>query len=168
VELYLHMITKTFNGENRRFVQEKENLYSRSMENLPGIREEPDMPPKDQVRTWMLIYFAPYEFSNELNKMMYDGFKSGTKLTDELRKAAATIVGNAAAPEQKIKLIFEFCRSRIKRLDSEAITDLDRAKYKTNKTATDTLRNEAGTGSDINLLFAALAIASGFEARLAK
>ena len=108
------------------------------------------------------------EFSIELNKIMYDDFKSSTKLTDELRKAAATIVGNATTPEQKIRLIFEFCRSRIKRIDSEALTDLDRAKYKTNKTATDTLKNEAGTGSDINLLFAALAIAAGFEARLAK
>ncbi|HST21205.1 MAG TPA: DUF3857 domain-containing protein [Blastocatellia bacterium] len=168
IEFYLHMVTRTFNGENKRFEQEKENLYSRSMTNLPGIREEPDMPPKDQVRTWMLIYFVPYEFGTELNKIMYDEFKSGTKLTDELRKAAATIVANAATPEEKIKLIFEFCRSRIKRVDSEALTDLDRAKYKTNKTATDTLKSEAGTGSDINLLFAALAIATGFEARLAK
>ena len=77
-------------------------------------------------------------------------------------------MGNAATPEEKIKLIFEFCRSRIKRIDSEALTDLDRARYKANKTATDTLKNESGTGSDINLLFAALAIAAGFDARLAK
>lgn len=167
-ELFSRIVTKTFNGENMRFVQENEKLYSRSMTNVPGLHEEPYMPPKDQVRTWMLIYFRPYVFNSEINKLMYDDFKSGTKLTDELRKTAATLVGNVPTAEQKIKLIFEFCRSKIKRTDSEALNDLDRAKYKTNKTAADTLKNEWGTGSDINLLFAALAIAAGFDARLAK
>ena len=161
------MVTKTFNGKEMDFVQEQKNLYSASRVNMPGLHEEPDMPPKDQVQTWMLIYFTTFGGTYALNRAMYEPFESSTRLTSELRKAATTIVGNATTPEEKIRLIFEFCRSSIKRVDSEAVAELDRAKYKTNKTATDTLKNLSGRGSDINLLFAALAIAAGFDARLA-
>lgn len=167
--LFSRLVIKTFHGENTPFLWEKENLYSRSMMNVPGFHEEPDMPPDDQVRIWVLMYFRPDIFGSEINKLRYDAFAASTKLTDELRKAAATIVGDATFPEQKIERLFEFCRSKIKRIDGEAsqLTNLDRAKFKANKTATDTLRNATGTGADVNLLFAALAIAAGFDARLA-
>lgn len=162
--------TRTFNGENISFNREKDNLYSRGMENVHAYYKEPDMPPDDRVRTWMIVYFTPALFGITVNKILYDDFKSRTKLNDELRKTAANIVANAATPEQKIWKLFEFCRSRIKNVNRESLglTDSDRAALKENKTASDTLKNGIGTGEDINLLFAALATAAGFEARLAK
>jgi hypothetical protein len=128
------------------------------------------MPPENQVRTWMLVYFLPDMFGISLNKISYDEFKSSTKLNDELRKAAATITGDAMTPEQKIQRLFEFCRSKIKNIerDVSAISESDLSRLKDQKTAADTLKRGSGTGQHINILFAALAAAAGFDARLAK
>ena len=116
----LRIRTKTFNGNDISFSLEKDNIYSRSLVNVSAYHSEPDMPPDDRVRTWMMVYFTPGVFGISINKILYDDFKSRTKLNDELRKAAATIVGDAATPEQKIRKLFEFCRSTIKNVDRES------------------------------------------------
>ena len=166
-DYFRRLVTKTFNGQNVSFQREKDNLYTASMVNVPGFHEEPDMPPKDEVTTWALIYFAPDFGGSAINSERYDQFKSVTKTTGELRAAASSIIGDAANPEQKIERLFKFCRSKIKHIDAEGsgLTASDRAKYRPNKTAADTLKNASGTGSEINALFAALAIAAGFDAR---
>jgi Domain of Unknown Function with PDB structure (DUF3857)/Transglutaminase-like superfamily len=165
---FLH--TRTFNGESQRFDYEKENLYSMTMKNVPAFREEPYMPPEDQVRIWMLAYFGQFMFFEPATKSIYDEFKSNTKPNDELRNAAATIIGDATTSEEKIRRLFEFCRSKIKNVAREgsALTDSDRARLKDQKKAADTLKRGSGTGGHINTLFAALTIAAGFDARLAQ
>ena len=127
------------------------------------------MPPEDQVRRWALVYFRPTLLAPTLNSIYYEDFKSATKLNDELKKAAATMIGDATTSEQKLQRLFEFCHSKIKNIHRVAsgFTDADLARLKENKTASDTLRRGSGTSTDINRLFAALAIAAGFEARLA-
>jgi hypothetical protein len=167
---YSHLRTKTFNGRNTEFVTEKENLYSTTMTDVPAFRDEPYMPPEDQVRTWMLAYNFPDFFDARPSKYMYEAFKASTKLNDELRKTAATIIGDATKPEQKIERLFEFCRSKIKNVQREtaALTDSDLNKLKDQKTAADTLKRGLGTGAHINLLFAALVNAAGFDARVAQ
>jgi transglutaminase-like putative cysteine protease len=166
---YRHLTTRTFNAPDMRFVREKKNLFSQSIQNVPAFHSEPSMPPDNEVRPWMLIYSLPDFFGTSVNKILYDAFNSSTKSNDELRKAAVSIVAGAATPEQRIENIFEFCRARIKNTSKESAGSggSSRGKVKQNKTASDTLRSGAGTGEDINLLFAALAIVEGFEARLA-
>lgn len=167
--LYSRLRTRAFNGRNTQFVREKDNLYSMTMTNVPAFHEEPDMPPEDQVRSWMLVYFLPDMFGASITRVSYDAFKSSTKLNDDLRKSAAAVVGDAKTSGQKIQRVFEFCRTKIKNVEREAsgITDSDRAKLKEQKTAADTLKRGAGDGRNINALFAALALAAGFDVRLA-
>jgi hypothetical protein len=167
--LYSRLRTRAFNGRNTEFVREKDNLYSMTMTDVPAFHEEPDMPPEDQVRSWILVYFLPDLLGDLIARASYDAFKSSTRLNDDLRKSAATIIGDAATSGQKIQRLFEFCRAKIKNVDREAggLADADRAKLKEQKTAADTLKRGAGTGQNINMLFAALAIAAGFDARLA-
>ncbi len=71
--------------------------------------------------------------------------------------------------EEKLEKLFEFSRSKIKNLNDDAsgFTREERLKFKENKSPSDTLKRGVGTGTDINMLFAALAIASGFDARVA-
>lgn len=168
-ETFRQFSTRTFNAQDMRVAMEKDNGYTRSMVNVPSLHEEPDMPPKDEVSIWALMYFSPYMGGTSLNKIKHDEFKSITKPNDELRAAASEIISNAATPEQKIERLFEFCRSKIKRIDAvgSGLTASEREKYKSNKTAKDTLKRAIGTGEEINYLFAALAIAAGFDARLA-
>lgn len=166
---YLHLATKTFNAPDTRFAREKKNLFSQTLVNVPASHSEPNMPPENEVRPWMLVYFRPDFLGGALNKILYNAFVSSTKTNDELRKAAVSIVADAATPDRRLEKLFEFCRARIRNTskESSASSGPFPGKVKQNKTASDTLRTGAGTGEDINLLFAALAIVEGFDARLA-
>jgi len=170
------MRTMTFHGENTPFVKEKDGFFSTTMTNVPAFHEEPRMPPEHQVRPWMLVYYAedkkltPEKFWKELGKEVYDRYKSSMKVNDEVRKAATEAVGDASAPEQKLERLYDYCRAKVKNIndDSLGLSREDRAKMKENKSPADTLKRGWGTGRDINLLFAALATAVGFEAHYAR
>ncbi|HEX8284245.1 MAG TPA: DUF3857 domain-containing protein [Pyrinomonadaceae bacterium] len=170
------MRAQTFNGRNTPFVKEKDGYYSTTAANVPAFREEPDMPPEYSVRPWMLVYYSqdrnlePARFWKEYGKEVYEGSKSEMKVGDEVKRKAAEVVGDASTPEQKIERLFEFCRSQIKNVydDANGMTADERAKAKENKSPADTLKRGVGTGRDIDMLFAALAVASGFDARLVR
>ncbi|MCA1615542.1 MAG: DUF3857 domain-containing protein [Acidobacteria bacterium] len=170
------MRAQVFHGQNTPFQKEKDNFYSTTMTNVPAFREEPNMPPEYQVRPWMLVYYAqdhkldPGKFWKEYGKKIYNDYKSLMKVTDEVRKAAAEAVGDAAEPEEKLRRVFEFCRVKIRNVndDASALTPEERQKWKDNKSPADTLKRGMGTGFDIDLLFASMANAAGFDARLAR
>ena len=92
------------------------------------------------------------------------------KVSDEVKQAAVKAIGDATTPEQKLERLFEFCRNSIKNVnnDSSSLTAEERTKLKDNKSPADTLKRGVGTGNNIDMLFAALAIASGFEARIVR
>ena len=168
------MRVMTFHTEPTPFVKEKDGFYSTTMTNVPAFREEPRMPPEDSVRRWMLIYYSedvkltPEKFWKEFGKENYERYKPRMKVSDEVKQAATTALGDAATPEQKIERLFEFCRSKIKNINDDAsgLTSEERSKLKENKSPADTLKRAMGTGFDIDMLFAALAIAAGFDARV--
>jgi hypothetical protein len=168
------MRAQTFNGTVTPFVKEKDNFYSVAMSNVPAFREEPRMPPEDAVRPWMLIYYTKETdlkgetFWEDYGRKTYESNKSRMKVSEEVKSAAAASIAGASTPEEKLEKIFEFCRSKIKNTNDDAsgLTAEDRAKLKENKTPADTLKRGMGTGMDIDMLFASMAIAAGFDARV--
>jgi hypothetical protein len=140
--------------------------------NIPAFHPEPLMPPEAAARGWLLIYYDSRDIWKEYGRYDYEAAKSRMKVTDEIRREATRIVGDASTEEAKIRRIYEFCRTEIRRFDDDDGTEdiqqrvADQAKE--NKTAADTLKRKAGTGRDIDLLFAALATAAGFEAKYAR
>lgn len=169
------MRAQTFNGSPTPFVKEKDGFYSVTMSNVPAFREEPRMPPEDSVRPWMLVYYSEETnlegeaFWTSFGKKTYDAYKSRMKPNDEIKQAVVSIIGDASTPEAKLERLFEFCRSKIKNVNDDAsgFTSEQREKLKENKSPSDTLKRGMGTGQDIDMLFASLAIAAGFDARVA-
>jgi hypothetical protein len=182
VKYYIKPLSKTtmgmrsmsFNCPNVPFVRERDDYYSVSFNNLPAFREEPRMPPEDQVRSWMLLYYSdkdkiiPEKYWKEHGKAVYEENKGAMKVNDEVRRAAAEAVGDASAPEQKLERLVAFCRTKIKNVydDTTVMSEQERKKLKENRSPADTLKRGYGNGRDIDLLFAALATAAGFETRL--
>jgi hypothetical protein len=168
------MRAQTFNGQTSPFVKEKDGFYSVSMSKVPAFHEEPRMPPEDAVRPWMLIFYTKEsklegeQYWQDYGKRTYDENKSRMKVSDEVKTASAAAIAGASTPEEKLEKLFEFCRSKIKNVNDDAsgLTAEDRAKLKENKSPADTLKRGMGTGTDIDMLFAALAIAAGFDARV--
>jgi uncharacterized protein DUF3857/transglutaminase superfamily protein len=168
------MRVQRFHAEATPFVKEKDGFYSVTLSNVPAFREEPSMPPENSVRPWMLVYYSEDskldadKFWKEFGKKTYEQNRSRMKVSDEVRAASASAIEGAAAPEEKVRRLFEFCRSKIKNVNDDAsgFTPEERAKLKENKSPADTLKRGIGTGNDIDMLFAALAIAAGFDARV--
>ena len=130
------MRTMSFRVNFEKFVKEKDGYYSIEQTNVPSFHEEPRMPPEDQVRSWMLVYYskdrkvAPAEFWQEYGKEVYESFKGAMKPNDEVRKAATEIVGDATTSDQKLDRLYEFCRMKMKNINDDAngMTPDDRAK----------------------------------------
>lgn len=172
---FIGMRAHTFNATDPKFVKEKDDFYATEMTNMPAFHEEPQMPPEDQVRTWTLIYYSsdvvmqPETYWRERGKLYYEGFKPMMKVNDDIKKAAAQVAGDATTPEKKLERLYAYCQTQIKNVNDDAngMTAEDRKKVKKNETPADTLKHGVGTGADIDLLFAAMASATGFETRVA-
>jgi len=162
-----------FNGVMPPAEKEKDGFYGFTMTNVPAFREELRMPPADQVREWLFVYYSNYlkidseQYWRNHAKFLYALSASVLKVDDEVKRAANEAVGDATSPDEKVHRIFDYCRARIKNVnDSIAFPKAEeRAKMKENKTPSDTLKHGIGNGTDIDNLFAALCIAAGFDAR---
>jgi hypothetical protein len=132
------------------------------------------MLPEYEVRPWMLVYYSedkkldPDKYWKEVGKEKYEAYKSSLKVNDEVRKAAAEAVGDAATPDEKLNRLLVFCRTKIKNIydDIASFTDEERKKLKDNNSPADTLKRGYGTSRDIDHLFAAMATALGMEGRV--
>src|SRR5262245_27311555 len=57
-DLQMGMRSISFHCPSVPFVKERDGYYSVSFNNVPAFHEEPRMPPEDQVRPWMLLYYS--------------------------------------------------------------------------------------------------------------
>lgn len=166
----------TFNMSDNKFIKDKGGFYRTTMENVPAIKEESQMPPEDEVRSWLLLYYtddtkgtANDFWSRAGGNIAYSyDIKDTLKPGKDLKNAATEITAGASSDEEKLAKIFEFCKTKIKNITFDTrLTDEQKDEIKPSKSATDTYKKLQGRSSDINELFASLATAAGFEARLA-
>lgn len=158
-----------------KFVKDRDGFFKFGATNIPAFREEPKAPPENALRSWIFLFFAndtkmtPDKYWTDYGKRLYDGTKDLMKADGEVKSAIANIVGDATDPQEKLRRIYDFCRTKIKNTsdDASGLSDDEREKLKDNKSPGDTLKRGQGTGSDIDFLFAALTKAAGFDTRLA-
>ena len=152
------------------------NFQTISLSNVPAFKEEPKMIPENEVRAWYLLFYSqdaqndPQKYWEKQGKQDFGKYKSEIKVNDDVKKVAAETIGDASTPDQKLERLLNYCRSKIKDVfdSSNVFSDEDRKKMKENKSSADTLKNGYGTRRDIDMLFAALASATGFEPRVVR
>lgn len=166
----------TFNMEDRKFVKDKNGFYKASMDNVPAIKEEAQMPPEDEIRSWLLLYYTDDIKADSSDFWARAGgtiarvfdIKDTLKPGKDLKAAATTITAGAVTPDEQMAKLYEFCKTKIKNITYDpTLTDEQKDEIKPSKSASDTYKKLQGTDDDINELFAALASALGHEARLA-
>jgi hypothetical protein len=170
------MRAQTFHTGMTPFQKEKDGFFSMTMTNVPAFREEPRMPPEHAVRPWMLVFYSAennssaQQFWANYGKEVYDQHKPMMKAGDDVKRAAAEATAGAANDEEKLDRIFAYVRAKVKNVGDVAsgFTSDQVEKMKENKNPGDTLKRGVGSWHDIDMLFAAMASASGFDARVAK
>ncbi len=167
----------TFNMADNKFVKDKNGFYKASMENVPAIKEEPYMPPEDEIRSWLLLYYTRDAKTGSANDFWSRAggaivrtwdIKDTLKPGKDLKAAAATIAAGATEPDDQMAKLFAFCKTNVKNISYDTtLTEEQKDDIKPNKSTADTYKKLQGTTTDINELFASLATALGYEARLA-
>jgi hypothetical protein len=163
---------RPFNMPRFEFEKEKDGFRVATVNNMPAFREEPMMPPEDNVRSWAMVkyynLFTLFSAYPLLAIQVYATSQPLMKVDKDLKNKLPEIIGDSSAAEDQIQKILDFCRT-IKNTDDKesGFTEEQLEKLKENKKPADTLKRGVGSAADINLLFAALVNAAGFQARLA-
>lgn len=166
----------TFNMEDTKFVKDKGGYFRATLENVPALKDESRMPPEDEVRSWLLLYYTNDKNTDAMNVWsrisgaiveVFD-VKKILKPGKTLVSAAEQITAGATSPEDKIAKVFEFCKTKVRNIDYDtSLTDEQKEEIKANKNTEDTYKKMQGTSTEINELFASLTDGLGFETRIA-
>jgi hypothetical protein len=170
------MSVAAFHTELPKWDATHDDFHTITLRNVPAFHAEPHMPPENEVRPSMLVYYSSNpstkadKYWKDYGKELYDWYKSSLTPNDEVQSAARRIIGSEAAPAAKLRLLYEYCRTELHKteeydtpLHEEQITE-DRKQHQANGR---TLSDKKGSNRDINVLFASLATAAGFTARMA-
>lgn len=163
---------REFKGQKGGFESDKKDFYVVSVENMPAFREEPQMPPDDSTRAWVLLFYADYskakpeKFWGEKARRFYDQDKDLLTPGPAVKAAATQAVGDATDPEEQLRRLYRYTQGAMRNINDRAsgVTGDEREKFKPSKSADEILKRGLGTGHEINLLFASLAQAAGFTA----
>ena len=155
--------------------REVDGFHTFVARNVPAFHEEPLMPPRNELIAWMLAFYTydqkpkPDTYWKTWGKEFDEQLSHLMEPNDAVKKAARASIGDAFTPDEQLLRLANYCRTAVQNTGDESsnLTAKQRATAKENKSPADTLKRGVGTGDDINLLFAALAKAGGFEVRLA-
>ena len=162
---------RNYNMPRVSFQKEKDGFQIATVNNMPAFREEPMMPPEDNVRSWAMVqYFSLFSLFSAypvIAVQVHLGSQPLMKVDKDVKQKASEIIAGTTEPVEQLNKILDFCRTNIKNTDDkDAFTEEQLEKLKDNKKPADTLKRGVGSGGDISWLFGALANAAGFEARV--
>lgn len=170
------MQSQAYNVTHSGFQPEPQGYFATYVEDAPAFTEEPYMPPGDQVRSWLLLYYSlrgdtdAEKFWNKHGKELYSEYHKDMKPDGTIKKAVASIVDAADDDAAKVDKILQFCRTEIQDIyhDRFGVSAEQRADMKENKGPGDTYERRMGTSYQINMLFGSLLEAAGLEVRVAQ
>lgn len=166
----------SFNLQDTKPEKDKGGYYRMSIQNVPALKEEPYMPPEDEIRAWGIFYYTSIQKDDFLDFWARIGsdLVQSYDIRDTLspgkdsKKVVEELIGANDSETEKLRKIYNFTKTKIRNLTYDTtITDEEREKIKPNGSPEQTLKKEQGFADEINDLFATLAIAAGFEARIA-
>jgi hypothetical protein len=167
------MRSMTFHVKNKAFTPAEQGYSMLEYTNMPAFKEEPYMPPEDELRAWALVFYTeeanrvPEKYWTDYGKKVYASYRQEMKVTGEIKKVATEATAGAGTDDEKARALYAWMRKNIRNINSVDVTAEERRAAKENKSSADTLKQRLGTGYDVNILFGALATAAGLDARLA-
>lgn len=148
--------------------------YTFSARNVPAFREEPQMPPEHQVLQWVLLYygagkdFTEADYWKTVGRNFYQAWKSRIKIDDRVRRVASAAIEGATNNDEKISRLIDACRKHVRQVYSDQNAADDRMAMRGAPDTAAILAAGRGSAYQVNLVFAALATAAGYDARLSR
>jgi len=180
----------SYNTKDFKFVPDKKGFFLGELKNIPSFKEEPRMPPEDQVRPWLLLTSTRFQltslsangfsfvikdpsnvagywgaFATERGQTLDFVLKPNKKIKAE----AERITAGAQTTDEKMRRLYDYCQKEIHNVYYDpSVTAEQKKKLPQVKAMADILeRKEAVSPAHVDWLFAALAGSLGYDVRLA-
>ena len=165
---YWGLFPRPLNCPGLKITKDKRGDQIFELTQIPAWEDEPLQPPLLNIRPVVVLFcrfnnFSWSTVSNEWHATLEQEAKTTKTITETLSK----IVGPKDTNEEKLRKIYDYCRTKILNRDQATTRLTDEQWKKVNRDASDTLKTGHGSSRDINILFAALVRAAGFEATIA-
>lgn len=141
-----------------QFTPNAEGFYVGTMTNVPAIKDEPRMPPEDEIIKWARISYDNSTFNwSSRGSNLSSFYREGVQPNKEIEQKAAELTNGIADEEEKVMKLYNFVRTEIRNLTYDtSVTDEQRQKFEIKKIS-DILKKRMGGEFEVNMLFAALA-----------
>jgi hypothetical protein len=171
------MFLRPFNCRTSPLKQENDGYTSTTVQNVPAGREEIFAPSEPNREPWALLFYSagaqkdPDKYWNEQGRKAYGDLKSLLKSNDELKTASAEATSGVAGDEEKISAMVLYVRKHLRNLFDPDVTQADRQKYFKSlprdrfRSAAEIFKSGIATPREMNVVFAAIAMHAGLEAR---
>jgi hypothetical protein len=157
---------------------ENDGFNSTTLENIPAFREEPMMPSQANVRPWVLVFYDdgdnrkdPDKYWADVAKKEYAELKAALKTGGELKQTATEVVASAKDDNEKTVALIRWIHAHVRNIWSRQVNDEERAAILKKmpkdhyRTSAEVFKSGIGTPDELNMLFAALAMSVGLDAR---
>jgi hypothetical protein len=97
---------------------ESNGFVKLSMSNVPAFEEEPYMPPEDQLRAWILIYYEQdskvdvEKYWKKVGRDDYASFKAKISPDGSIKRTAAELISGIEKPEDQLAALDTFAAPR--------------------------------------------------------
>jgi hypothetical protein len=152
--------------------QTPDGLFHFDAQNIPGIEEEPFMPPESSIEGRVDFYYTESATTDETKYWRKVGKDRDSEIEKfvghykSIEEEAARVVQSNDAPETKLRKLYARAE-QLRYLSSEPSKTADQIKQenlKDNKSVEDVLKNGYAWGDEIDWFFLALVRAAGFQA----
>jgi len=164
---------------NKAPERRKDETVHLELENIPAFPEEEYMPPADMLKPHVAFFYlssfpgekevkTPDDFWKQFGKWVHKGTEEFIGEHKAVKRVVAEIVNPADPPDAKLRKLYARVQ-QIRNLSSEqSKTEKEekQEKLKDNQDVEDVLKHGYGSGPEINVLFVALARASGIDAAM--
>jgi hypothetical protein len=165
---------RSFNMPTPHFEDAPDGFRKTILPPVPAWREETAMPPEFVVVPQVVFSYQdldgppPERFWSEYCRAQAGYLEERIRFEDSVQQKAAALASGAASREETLDRLHEFCRSKIRNVDEDALGAAVPADSKSSRSPAETLKRGAGDASDIDYLFAAMARSLGYETRIAR
>jgi len=178
-----------YNLQGLKFDKDKNGYWLANRKNVSSFREEPRMPPEDNVRPWVMLTGTGFALTGAStfgisfvikdpstpnlywggvaaeNRAYLDFMKKGG---GDIKKTAAEVAGSSGTDEERLRLLYEYVQREIRNTTFDSsLTAEERKKLPEIRSLGDALKKKVGSAMFVDLLFGAMASSLGMEVRLA-
>lgn len=158
-----------FNMQQTDFVPDRDGYSVATMYDVPAYSDEPYMPPDDEVRRWVSVSysgfgvgFSWFNVAREYVLFLSEALKS----KKEIKRKADDLTAGTPNDIDKLRKFYDFTQKQIRNISYDrTLTDDQREKLKV-KDAVDALKKGMGSEFMVDMLFASLAKAAGYDVYL--